>query len=79
MSILEIIVGVMLIVCSVVITMLVLSQQAQNGMGTVAGGSMFNDISSRSTDAKIAKVTAYAGVALFVLAIAAGAISVLAK
>ena len=79
MSILEVIVGVMLIGCSVGIIMLVLAQQAKSGMGTMGGGDMFADMSSRSTDAKIAKVTSYAGVAFFALAVVASAISLLAK
>lgn len=79
MSILEIIVGVMLIVCGVAIIMLVLAQQPNNGMGAMGGGNMFSDMSSRSTDARIAKVTSYAGMAFFALALVAGAISLLAK
>ena len=61
MGILEIISGVMLIACSVVITLLVLAQQPSGGMGAVAGGDMFQNVSSRSQDAKIANVTKYAG------------------
>lgn len=77
MGILEIISGVLLIFCSVVITMLVMAQEANGGMGAVGGGMM--DMGSRSTDARIAKVTQYAGVAFFVLAIVVNAINVLAK
>lgn len=78
MGILEIISGVLLIFCSVVITMLVMAQEANGGMGAVGGGNMM-DMGSRSTDARIAKVTQYAGVAFFVLAIVVNAINVLAK
>lgn len=78
MSILEIIVGVMLIACSAVITLLVLAQESKSGMGAVDGG-MYVDMSSRSTDAKIAKVTSYAGVAFFALAVIVSAISLIAK
>jgi len=79
MSILEIITGVLLIFCSVVITLLVLAQEAKGGMGAVGGGEMMADISSRSADARIAKVTQYAGIAFFVLAIVVSAINVFAK
>ncbi len=79
MSILEIIVGVLLIVCGVAIVMLVLAQQANNNMGAIGGGNMFADMGSRSTDAKMGQVTTYAGVAFFALAVVASAISVFAK
>lgn len=77
MGILEIITGVLLIFCSVVIVMLVMAQEAQGGMGAVGGAMM--DMGSRSTDARIANVTKYAGAAFFVLAVVANAINVLAK
>lgn len=79
MGILEIISGVLLIACGVVIVLLVSAQQAGGNMGALGGGDMFSDMSSRSTDAKIAKVTMYAGVAFFALAFVVNAISVLAK
>lgn len=79
MGILEIISGVMLIACSVVIVLLVLAQQPSGGMGTVAGGDMFQNVSSRSQDAKIANVTKYAGVVFFVVAILVNVISAFAK
>ena len=79
MGILEIISGVLLIACSVVIVMLVLVQQGNNGMGAIGGGDMFADMSSRSTDAKVAQVTKYAGFAFFVLAAVVSAINVVAK
>ena len=79
MGILEIISGVMLIACSVVIIMLVLAQQPNSGMGTIGGGEMFQDMNSRSQDAKIAKVTQYAGAAFFVLAVLVSVINVVAK
>ena len=79
MGILEIISGVMLIACSVVITLLVLAQQPSGGMGAVAGGDMFQNVSSRSQDAKIANVTKYAGVAFFVVAVLVNVINVVAK
>ena len=67
----------MLIFCSVVIVMLVMAQEAQGGMGAVGGAMM--DMGSRSTDARIANVTKYAGVAFFVLAVVVNAINILAK
>ncbi|MEG1863572.1 MAG: preprotein translocase subunit SecG [Oscillospiraceae bacterium] len=81
MNILEIISGVLLIVCSVVIILLVLAQEAkQGGMGALTGGGeAYSDMQSRSTDAKIAKVTKYAAIAFFVLTIAVSAISIFAK
>ena len=79
MGILEIISGVMLIACSVVIVLLVLAQQPSGGMGAVAGGDMFQNVSSRSQDAKIANVTKYAGAAFFVIAVLVNAINVFAK
>lgn len=79
MGILEIISGVMLIACSVVITLLVLAQQPSGGMGAVAGCDMFQNVSSRSQDAKIANVTKYAGVAFFVVAVLVNVINVVAK
>ena len=79
MGILEIISGVMLIASSVVITLLVLAQQPSGGMGAVAGGDMFQNMSSRSQDAKIANVTKYAGIVFFVVAILVNVISAVAK
>lgn len=77
MGILEIITGVLLILCSVVIVMLVMAQEAQGGMGAVGGAMM--DMGSRSTDARIANVTKYAGAAFFALAVVVNAINILAK
>lgn len=79
MGVLEIISGVMLIASSVVITLLVLAQQPSGGMGAVAGGDMFQNMSSRSQDAKIANVTKYAGIVFFVVAILVNVISAVAK
>ncbi len=79
MSILEVIAGFMLIFCGVVITLLVMAQQAKGGMGTMGGADMYADMSTRSADAKMAQVTQYAGIAFFVLALAVSAISIFAK
>ena len=80
MSILEIIAGILLVFCSIVIIALVVSQQPQNGMGALGGNNdMYNSMQSRSVDARIANVTKYAGIAFFVLAIAVSAVNVFAK
>lgn len=76
MSILEIIGGVLLIICGIIIAALVLVQEPKSGLGSIGGGTdMYMDMQSRSTDAKIAKTTIYAGVAFFVIAIAVAAIA----
>ena len=81
MGILEIIAGVLLILCSVVIILLVMSQQAKtSGMSAMTGGSdVYGDMQSRTADAKLANLTKYAAVVFFVLTIAVSAIALLAK
>ena len=81
MSILEIIAGVLLIFCSVVIVALVVAQQPQSGMGGALGGSndMYSSMQSRSIDSRIANVTKYAGIAFFVIAIAVSVVEMFAK
>ena len=81
MGILEIIAGALLIVCSVVIVLLVLAQEAKtSGMTAIAGGSdVYGDMQSRTADAKIAKVTKFAGIAFFVLVILVSAFTAFAK
>lgn len=81
MGILEIIAGVLLILCSVVIIMLVMSQQAKSsGMSAMTGGSdIYGEMQSRTADAKLAKLTKVAGIVFFVLTIAVSAIALLAK
>ena len=81
MGILEIIAGVLLIVCSVVIVLLVLAQEAKtSGMTAIAGGSdVYGDMQSRTADAKIAKVTKFAGIAFFVLVVLVSALTAFAK
>lgn len=79
MSILEIISGVLLIFCGIVIILLVVSQQPNGGMGAIAGGSdMYASKLARSTDAGLARRTKYAGVAFFVIAVAVSAINIFA-
>ncbi len=79
MGILEIIAGVALIVCCVIVALLVLAQQPKtNGMAAMAGGSeVYGDMQTRTADAKLAKLTKYAGIVFFVLVIAVSAISAL--
>ena len=81
MCILEIIAGVLLILCCVVVVLLVLSQNSKtSGMSAMTGGSdVYGDMQTRTADAKLAKLTKYAGVAFFVLIIAVSAIALLAK
>lgn len=81
MNILEIISGVLLILCSIVIILLVLAQEAKsNGMAAMTGGSdAFGEMQGRTADARIAKITKYAAIAFFVLTIAVGAISIFVK
>lgn len=80
MSILEIISGGLLVLCSVCITLLVCAQQPKNGMGTLAGGdNAFGDMRMRSSDGRMAKVTGYAGIGLFALSIAVSAITIFVK
>ena len=81
MGILEIIAGVLLVVCSVVIVLLVLAQEAKtSGMTAIAGGSdAYGDMQSRTADAKIAKVTKFAGIAFFVLVVLVSALTAFAK
>ena len=81
MGILEIIAGVLLILCCVVVVLLVLSQNPKtSGMSAMTGGSdVYGDMQTRTADAKLAKLTKYAGGAFFVLIIAVSAIALLAK
>lgn len=81
MGILEIISGVLLVFCSVVIILLVIAQEAKtNGMSAMTGGSdVYGDMQSRTADAKLANLTKIVGIAFFVLTLVVGAISVFAK
>ena len=65
MSIFEIIAGVALILCGLVIIALVCMQEPKGGLGTVAGGAdMYASMQSRSTDAKIVLAIAVAAINL---------------
>ena len=81
MSILEIIAGVLLIVCGVIIIMLVMSQQAKtSGMSAMTGGSeVYGEMQSRTADAKLAKLTKFVAIAFGVLTVIVNAIALLAK
>ena len=80
MGVLEIISGVLLILCSIAIIVMVLFQESKgNGLsGAIAGGEMMgNEGRSRSSNAMLAKYTKYA--VFFVLAILVGVISIYLK
>lgn len=82
MGVLEIVGGVLLILCSLIIIVLVLFQESKgNGLsGAIAGGEMMgNEGRSRSSGAVLAKYTKYAAIAFFVLAILSSIISVYLK
>ena len=81
MSILEIIAGVLLIACGVIIIMLVMSQQAKTSdMSAMTGGSdVYGEMQSRTADAKLAKLTKYAAIAFVVLTVIVNVIALLAK
>ena len=78
MSVLEIISGVLLIFCSLVIILLVLGQESKGrGLsGVIGGGEMVEDNRGRFGSSRLAKYTKYAGVAFFVLAVVVGVFSV---
>ena len=82
MGVLEIISGVLLILCSIAIIVMVLFQESKgNGLsGAIAGGEMMgNEGRSRSSNAMLAKYTKYAAIVFFVLAILVGVISIYLK
>ncbi len=82
MGILEIISGVLLILCSIAIVVMVLFQDSKgNGLsGAIGGGEMMmNDGRTRGVNSILAKYTKYAAIAFFVITIAVGIISVYAK
>lgn len=82
MNALEIVSGVLLILCSIAIIVLVLFQESKgNGLsGAIAGSEMMgNEGRSRSSGAILAKYTKYAAIAFFVLAILVCVISVYLK
>ena len=80
MGVLEIISGVLLILCSIAIIVMVLFQESKGLSGAIAGGEMMgNEGRSRSSNAMLAKYTKYAAIVFFVLAILVGVISIYLK
>lgn len=82
MGALEIVSGVLLILCSIAIIVLVLFQESKGSglSGAIAGGEMMgSEGRSRSSGAVLAKYTKYAAIAFFVLAILVCVISVYLK
>ncbi len=82
MGILEIISGVLLILCSIAIVVMVLFQDSKgNGLsGAIAGGEMMqNDGRTRSVDTMLAKYTKYAAIVFFVVSILVSVFSVYAN
>lgn len=79
MGVLEIVSGVVLIVCSLAIIVMVLFQESKgNGLsGAIAGGEMMdNGARSRSANSMLAKWTKYAAIAFFVVTIVVCFVSV---
>lgn len=82
MGVLEIVSGVLLILCSVVIIVMVLFQDSRgSGLSSAITGSemMGNEGRSRSSNAILAKYTRYAAIVFFVLAVLVGVISIYLK
>lgn len=82
MGVLEIISGILLILCSIAIIVLVLFQDSKGSglSGAIAGGEMMgNEGRSRSSGAVLARYTKYAAIAFFVLAVLVGVISIYLK
>ena len=74
MGALEIILGILMIITSLVIIAIVLMQKSREGglSGAIAGGSdtFFGKNKGRTIEARLAKVTRYVAIVFFVLAIA---------
>lgn len=83
MNAFEIVAGVVLMLCSLVIIILVLLQESKgNGLsGAIGGGEMMmmGEGRGRTADALMAKYTKIAAIIFFVLAIAVSVLSVLFK
>ena len=75
MTVLEYILGTLLILVSIVLIILVMAQKSREGglSGAIAGGSdtFFDKHKGRTMEAKMASMTKWLGVAFFVLTIAA--------
>ncbi len=74
MGALEIILGILMIITSLVIIAIVLMQKSREGglSGAIAGGSdtFFGKNKGRTIEARLAKITRYVAIVFFVLAIA---------
>ena len=82
MDILEIISGVLLILCSIAIVVMVLFQDSKgNGLsGAIGGGEMMtSEARPRTTDAVLAKYTKIAAVVFFVVTVGVSLLSVFVK
>ncbi len=79
MGALQIIAGLRFAACGLVVIFLVLAQQPSNDLGVMGGAAAYQSMQRRSTDARIANTTKYAGVAFFVLALLCGFVVLLAK
>ncbi|MEF9969133.1 MAG: preprotein translocase subunit SecG [Ruthenibacterium sp.] len=82
MGVLEIISGIVLILCSIAIVVMVLFQDSKgNGLsGAIGGGEMMaNGGRSRSADTILAKYTKYCAIAFFVITILVGVFSIYTK
>ncbi len=80
MNVLVIIVGVLLILCSIALIVLVMFQEQKGkGLSGAIGGDNGGMIEGRfrSSDEKMAKLTKYLGIAFFVLVILEGVLSLL--
>lgn len=73
MGALEIILGILMIITSLVIIAIVLMQKSREGglSGAIAGGSdtFFGKNKGRTIEARLAKITRYVAIVFFVLAI----------
>ena len=77
MGVLEIISGVLLVLCSIAIILMVLFQESKgNGLSGVIGGGEMMENNSRSANGILAKYTKYVAIAFFVITIIVCVVSV---
>jgi preprotein translocase subunit SecG len=82
MSVLEIVIGSVMILVSLVIIAIVLLQQGRRtGIGAISGGAdtFLSKTKARTADAIMSRVTKYIALAFFVLAIVANVIALTLK
>lgn len=82
MGVLEIISGILLVLCSVAIVIMVLFQESKgNGLSGVIGGGemMAGDSRSHTPTSMLAKYTKYAAIVFFVLTVLVGVFSIYTK